>query len=190
MEGSGSETEKRLEVESQLPESSEIRFKYSPEFSHYWRLNCYILTKSLKLLLLFGGICILMFIVSPWVLRNFGINQGMWDSYKSSLSFLILPGLIAFIFGATYMSARKRWQRSDELRSDKEFCFSDKGVEVVGEGLRGFLDWSHFTSGEYHKGFFYLKTSQNAFHFFPVNQIPDWETFKSLVTAKISNTIF
>jgi len=165
-----------------------IKFSFTSRFSDYWRLNRHVLLKSTRKLLWISAALIVVYMVSPWALQRMTHQADIWAAYRQNWGVLILPAIMAVMFGLTYLGARTRWKKAEELRVEKSFEITDEGVQVRGEGVNGFLAWQHFANAEFKSGWFYLKTKQNSFHYFPSSSVSDVALLKDLLKERVEKT--
>lgn len=165
-----------------------IRFTYTPEFRDYWRFHRHFLrgvTGKFRWLAL-AMVCI--YLVFPLWAPSSVADQPLFMMYVNASGLLIIPGMLVLLYVSTFMEARKRWATSSEVRSAKEFEVSEQGIQVRGEGVSGFVEWGHFATVECRDGWYFLKTAQNAFHYFPGGVVPDREALVRLMKNNVRNT--
>jgi hypothetical protein len=166
-----------------------IRFEYQPTFADYAVLNRRHAALKMGALKYFGGLCALAFLLQPWVQKNAVQPRGVFETYGSSLPLLILPGILLFVILSTRYAVRKRWDTAEEVRLPKLYEIDDHGVKVTNPSLVGYLEWRHFTYAELARGYFFLKTAQNQYHYFPESAVPDKEQLLALLRNKIPASI-
>lgn len=165
-----------------------IKFRFTPQFRDYWRLNLHYVTGMTRRLHWFAGAMFFLYLFSPWLASLPGRERTAVQSYVLFLPLLALPAILAFMVVATFAAAKKRWRSADELRTGRDYEITEEGIQIRGDGVSGFLEWRHFSSAEFSKGWFFLKTAQNAFHYFPATVVPDVSALVSLVERKINQT--
>lgn len=165
-----------------------IRFRYQPTFKDYVALNRFVMWRQLRYLIIIAGLLVVLFALLPVTLGSLGSSRSTWEIYRSSLTVLILPGLVMFLLISTYFAVRKRWNAAEELRIDREYEIDDTGVRVTGTSLSGFMEWRHFTQADRQGGFYFLKTAQNQFYYFPESIVPDREALNELIAGRVLET--
>jgi hypothetical protein len=144
-----------------------IRFRYHPTFEDYAALNSFAFWRPLRSLVFIAGALLALFLIQPFMLPGTDHEKSAWQIYQSSMALLILPGIVCFLFIVTYRAMRKRWNAAEELRVDLEYEVDDAGIRVASESFSSSLDWRHITQAEQQGKFFFLRTAQNQFYFFP-----------------------
>jgi len=163
-----------------------MRIVYSPTFSDYWSLNSYVLFKQFRIVALFAGALLVLFLIFPMLPYTAHQNHDLLERYRASSGLLILPGIIAFIFAATYWGAKKRWAAAQELREEREYIFDDSGISVKTKTANSFTNWEIFTEAVVTKKFIFLSTAQRQFHYFPILAVPDLPRLRELLKEKVA----
>jgi hypothetical protein len=102
-----------------------IRFRYQPTFKDYVALNRFVMWRQLRYLIIIAGLLVVLFALLPVTLGSLGSSRSTWEIYRSSLTVLILPGIVMFLLISTYFAVRKRWNAAEELRIDREYEIDD-----------------------------------------------------------------
>lgn len=165
-----------------------ISFKYHPKFAGYLALNRHVYWKTFRMFVFFGVLGILAYLASPLAQQVItgGWSQVNWGETAIHALLVLLP--IPVIIGLLYFGVWKAWNRSEELRSGRDYEVGEEGIRVSGASFDGFLGWRYFDYAEESGEYFFLKTTQRAYHYFPVSAVPDRSEFVALLKDKIPKT--
>ncbi|MEO6993018.1 MAG: hypothetical protein ABI273_05290 [Lacunisphaera sp.] len=165
-----------------------IRFRFQPTFEDYSALNRFVIWRQLRYLIVIAGMLVVLFALQPVTLGSMGGSRSASEVYRSSLGILILPGLVTFLLIVSYIAVRKGWNAAEELRIEREYEIDDIGVRVTGSSLSGFLEWRHFIKADRQSGYYFIKTAQSQFHYFPELVVPDQQALNELIARKMLET--
>jgi hypothetical protein len=165
-----------------------VRFRYTPTFEDWRALNRHVWLKQFRLLIVVASVVLFCFVALPFAHRLVGRDVGLWETYKSNIGALWLPGVVAFLLGAVYYGIYRGWRTRADVREEREFVIDEHGVSVAGTSFSGSLDWQHLKEADVVRGLVMLKTKQNAFYYFPRRLIADWPAFQSLVSEHVKPT--
>jgi hypothetical protein len=86
----------------------------------------------------------------------------------------------------TYIGAVRRWNAASEVREQRQYAFTDEGIQVTGETFAGFTTWSNIVRAGRLAGQIYLGTNQNQYHLIPATAFGEqWERFRTLVVERV-----
>jgi hypothetical protein len=162
-----------------------IEFTFTPEFADYWRLNRKVLYTSLRTSLWIAGVLgVLGLLAVP--MAFVGQQPDPKEVLFGILRALFIPGLFLSVFGMTHYFAKKRWRMAADLRVTRHYHIDERGITTKGDGFDGFLSWELIEEADHDSGWYYLKTAQNIFHYFPASVVPDSDTLNKLITNKVA----
>jgi hypothetical protein len=166
-----------------------IRFQYQPTFKDYLALQCYSFfkglgTRAVPIIIIFGGIILLNIFGS----HSTEGTRTLLQVCEANRFILIIPAAVVLGLAFVYWTSRKRWNASKELRSAKEYVVDDAGVHAKGEGISVSREWSSLKGADFKGGYFFLRSGQHAYHYFPATVVPDRKTFVDLVSSKVKAT--
>ena len=161
------------------------RFRYQPTFEDWRLLNMRATMRQLRFLTIVACGILFCYLALPLAHRMVGRTVNVLDTYLENFTALWLPAIVALLYAGSYFAVRRRWASVEELRTEKEYQIDEAGVRVTGDSLSGFLEWKHFHSADYARGFFFLKTHQNQFHYFPESVVPDRQALLDLVARHV-----
>jgi hypothetical protein len=171
-----------------------IEFTFTPTFNDYWQLNRYVVGKTMRRL---KWPCILSacaYVLMPWSLRHLSHQASVYtetpifESYIRGLPILFIPGLVVFLFSVTFLSAKVRWKKAPELSCAQTYTIGDEGVSIKADAGDGSVSWRYIAYAELRDGWFFLKTGQNLFYYFPKSIVPDPKALAHLITSKVAKT--
>jgi len=162
-----------------------IRFKYTPSFESFWRLNRRLLIARIRFLIGMAAVLLILWIAMPLLANQPGQTKTALQLYGMTSPLLILPALMTWVYVLAYLGAKKRWTSSEEVRSEREYEIGEEGIQVRGDGVNGFMEWRHLVGAEFSKGWFTIRTSQQLFHYFPEAAVPDSAALRQLLKQKI-----
>ena len=160
-----------------------IRFRYEPKFRDFREFSLYAIFRGFRPFLLTAGIVLFfLFLVYPIYFQALGNRAGLSQIYVSNFRILLFPIVLMAMMN---WRMRKRWNASPDLRIAKEYEFDSSGIRAKGENLSGFNSWSTFKLADFDGKYFFLKTRQNLYYYFPASVIPDKRTFVKMVSSNV-----
>ena len=165
---------------------SMIRMRYQPTFRGFLALNVHAAARLFCILIVVALCSLILYLLQPLAYRLTGHAESTLDIYRSNSGLLIIPAVVVWLLVARYFGVRSRWRKAEELRIEREYEIDESGVRVTGISLSGFLEWRHFIHGDFRGGYFFLKTAQNQFHYFPASAVPEKSCFVELVGRKVA----
>lgn len=161
-----------------------IRFRYQPTFKNHAAFNRRFVWRRLRIPAFFGGLFFVMCCIQPLAAGAIRRDGGLPNDVHLSPAVMIIPILVAVILVLTHYSIRKAWNKAGDLRAEREFQIDDTGVRVEGPSFSGFLEWQNMASAERTGGYFFLKTLQNQYYYFPESVVPDVRILTDLLARK------
>jgi len=165
-----------------------IAFSYHPRFADYLAFNRYALWKILRMPAIFGMLALFAYTVGPLAQNSLNGQGSQVDPGQIAMDALKAMLPVPIVIGSIYFAIWRAWNRSEVLRSEREFEVGEDGIRVWSSSFNGFLDWRHFEYAEEVGRYFFLKTSQRAYHYFPVSAVPDRGAFVALLKSKLPKT--
>jgi len=168
-----------------------MKFNHTPTFASYWMLNKrhFFKIRGVKLLLFISAFSILFYLINPIMNHQWlGYDHSIGELYLSSMGILILPLIMALMFTATYIGAKKRWKSAAELRCEKTYDITDSEIHVTATGIDSHLGLQYIAEAELWRGWIFLMTNQRTYHFFPLSAVPEPDKLISMLAAKIAKT--
>jgi hypothetical protein len=136
-------------------------------------------------LLVFSILCVIAFALNPLLSHIPGDHRSTFALYRSDAPLLFLPvwyfGLRLLILGLIY----KRFKSAKELRAEREYALDENGLQVRGEAFSSDLKWSMFTLADCNRAYYFLRTGQNTYFYFPRLLVPDQAAFIALVENNV-----
>lgn len=162
-----------------------IRFKYTPSFESFWRLNRRLLIARIRFLVGIAAVLLILWITMPLLANQPGQTKTALQIYVMTSPLLFLPAVVTLVYVLTYVGTKKRWSSSEEVRSEREYEIGEEGIQIRGDGVNGFMEWRHFVGADLSKGWITIRTSQQLFHYFPEAAVPDSAALRQLLKQKI-----
>ena len=160
-----------------------IRFRHQPKFRDFREFSLYSIFRGFRPFLLTVGIILLfLYLAYPIFFPAPGNTASLPRIYVSNFRILLIP-----IIFTVMMNWRmwKRWNAAPDLRITKEYEFDSSGIRVKGENLSGFNSWSTFKLADFDGRYFFLKTGENLYYYFPASVVPDKRAFIKMVGSQV-----
>jgi len=154
------------------------------DFRDYLRANYWFLFRRFKLLfliLLFGGV------VYPLLLLTGRLSGSPNDNYWG---FLIPFGMLLFVIGGIYFSAKRHMASNKGLSERIHYTFSENGIDALAPSSSGHTTWSNLYEAHETKNNFLLFISRNMMYTIPKRCFHDVEqisAFKDLLRSQLSS---
>jgi len=162
-----------------------IQFTDSPTLEGFRTLNSHVQPK-MRSLRVVAALLTLIFLLFPLMTRSQPHPPTLFQAYTSQLGLLILPGILICLYILTHYTIKKRWNAAKEIREERVYCIDERGIQVTAASFNGFLEWSLFTHVEMNKGYFFLRTAQNQYYYFPTSAVPDQQNLIELIRRKVA----
>ncbi|MGB8352429.1 MAG: hypothetical protein WCD79_00925 [Chthoniobacteraceae bacterium] len=160
-----------------------IRFRYEPTFRDYREFSLYAIFRGFRPYLLTVGIVLLfLFLAYPIYFPVPGNKASLSQIYVSNFRILLFPVVLTAMMN---WRMRKRWNASPDLRIAKEYEFDNSGIRAKGEDLSGFNSWSTFKLADFDGKYFFLKTRQNLYYYFPASVVSEKRALVRLVGGNV-----
>ncbi len=164
---------------------STIRFHYQPTLTDFLAFDRYFTGRHYRLLTFVAIVSVILLLLLPAALHRTGHKDNTLDIYWSNAGLLIIPAAAILLIPARYLSVRSRWNKVEEVRIQREYEIGETGIRVTGSSLAGFLEWRHIVQADFKSGYFFLKTAQNQYYYFPATAVPEKSAFVELVARKV-----
>ena len=161
-----------------------IRFHYNPSFKDYVALNRHVIWPRFRMPAIFLGLFFTAYCFHPLALRMLGRRDASSDEPLSGAPLFIGPVVVLMIAHFWRSNMKKSWDRASELRAERDYEISEKGINVVGPSFSGFIEWQYIERAERTGGYFFLKTYQNLYYYFPESAIAEPQSLIELLATK------
>lgn len=164
-----------------------IRFRYQPTFEDYAAFNRIVLTRQLRMRPIIGlaAVLLVVFLANPFLQRATGTLQGsIWAAYWNGIGLLFIPVVVAFLLIVLRVGTKRRWRDAVDLREAASYEIDEEGIRVSAVSFSSRIEWSNLKDAELKRGYFLLRTGQQAYYYFPASVVPDQAALISLLQSK------
>jgi hypothetical protein len=114
----------------------------------------------------------------------------MWELFRDD-SMPIVMGIAVYALMKWLivpLQLSRRFATSHEVRDEREYVVDESGLHCRSETFRSDLSWKMFTLADCNEKYFFLRTGQRTFFYFPKDLVPDQADFVHLVNANVNTT--
>lgn len=154
------------------------------EFRDYLRANYWFMFHRFKLLLL---ILLMGAVVYPLLLVSRMASPSPTDNYWG---YLIPWGMVALLFGGTYVSAKKHMASNKGLSERIHYVFSENGISAAASSSSGHTAWQNVYEAYETKTNFLIFLAKNMMYVIPKRCFDSFDqvaSFKRLLRSQLNS---
>ncbi len=137
-----------------------------------------------RLFIIFSILCLIAYAAYP-LFRSPDDLRTNAAIYRANAPLLFLPVWYFFMRLLIVALMFKRFKSAKELRAEREYILDEAGVHLRSEAFSSDINWSMFTLADCNRGYYFLRTGQKLYFYFPRSLVPDQAAFNALVESNV-----
>jgi hypothetical protein len=164
-----------------LSSGAQIELAIKLELTDYVRASFWVLFRpwAMKIVLVFAVLLLGLFFL-----------RLIEDPNSKPFPALILPALVLFTIGSTYLSAKRNMASNKSVQEITHYTFSEKGIEALAQSWSGHTGWGNVLNAYETKHNFLLFISRNQMYIIPRRCFRDAEqiaAFKQMLVSHMNS---